>query len=122
MTNIDETMERYIPKKTTIRSGKEIELIIPKTGDYMVSTLSHYNSLKNGGYKLNGDVPPHYRMNVMYLGEHGLSQCSWGCPAVMNGREIHSVWPGEWELGLVPSSNNDNKKEEKKNFDTLISF
>lgn len=78
--------------------------IIPQEGDYMVATLQHHNALVKGGYKINGsaDVPPHDRMGVMYIGEHGLSQCSWGSPAQTKGRAIHCEWPGHWKLGLTP--------------------
>jgi len=94
--------EKYRIKGSTVRSGKQVNLIEPKEGDYMVSTLSHYNSLKYAGYRLNGDMVPHDRMDVMHICEYGLSQCGWGSPAQTEGRAIHSIWPGEWELGLTP--------------------
>lgn len=117
--NIEER-EKYRPASETIRAGKTVNLITPKEGDYMVSTLSHFNSLVKSGYKINGsrDIPPHDRMYVMYIGKHGLSQCSWGSPAVTEGRAIHSIWPGEWELGLTPL---DKPKEVKRpKFDTVF--
>ena len=95
----------YTPKSTTERAGKQINLIIPMLGDYMVATLAHFNSLKKAGYKLNGGQEPHDRMQIMYIGTHGLSQCGWGSPAQTEGRAIHSTWPGEWELGLTPLDN-----------------
>lgn len=78
--------------------------IIPQEGDYMVVTLQHFNAIVKAGYKINGspDSPPHDRMGVMYLGKHGLSQCTWGSPAQTNGRAIYCEWPGHWKLGLTP--------------------
>ena len=110
--------KEYEPLIECIRAGKKVSLIIPREGDYMIATGCHWYSLKRAGYKINGNTPPHARMQVMYIGKHGLSQCSWGSPAQENGRAIHSVWPGQWELGLTPLD----KKEPvpSPSFDTII--
>lgn len=116
----NKTEINYEIKKNTIKSGKPISLIEPKKGDYMVATAQHFVGLLEAGYKINGSSLPHDRMGVMYIGKDGLSQCSWGSPAVTEGRAIHSDWPGEWKLGLTPMDVSAAIQEtKKKEFDTL---